>query len=302
MTDHARPHRALGDADSRFADLLGIDVHHKVAGDTGPAVVLLHHFFGSVMTWRHVLDGLAPVARVAAFDRPGFGLTERPPRHRWNGRHPYTRTTAADLTVALMDHLGFERAVLVGSSAGGTIALETVARHRDRVAGLVLLSPAITGDVGPPAQWRPLLGALPARWIAGPIVRRMGSDVTVERVARNWADPSRAGEGDLDAYARPLRVRGWARGLWDVVTAEPPPNLVDLLGRIDVPTIVAAGDDDSVITPAMSRRTAAHIPSARFELLPGGHTPQEEHPEAVVSLVAGFLAELDGGGTGNAPA
>jgi pimeloyl-ACP methyl ester carboxylesterase len=289
-----RPPRELADPDSRFATLAGLEVHHKVAGpDDAPAVVLLHHFYGSVATWRHVQRELATDHRVAAFDRPAFGLTPRPARRRWNGTNPYTRETSARITLDLLDHLGADRAVLVGSSAGGTSALETYARSPERVRALVLVSPAITGDVGPPERVRPWMRNPVLRRVGPPLVRRFAGEVTRERVAGSWADPSRATDDDVDAYARPLRVERWAHGYWELFAAEPPPKLGGLLPHIDVPTLVVSGDRDRVIPASASRRTAAAIPGAEYVEIPRcGHTPQEERPEAFAEVVRTFLAGL----------
>jgi pimeloyl-ACP methyl ester carboxylesterase len=299
--DEPARHRLAG-PDGRFVRLDGIDVHHRVVGEPSPerpSVLLLHHFFGNVVTWRHVLAGLAPDHHVVAYDRPGFGLTERPPRHAWNGRHPYTRETAASLGLALLDHVGADDVVLVGSSAGGTAALEILRRAPQRVRGLVLMAPAITGDVGPPSPLRPLLrpaAALATRWI-----HRMAADLTPERVGRSWHDPSKATEEDADAYRIALEVPGWDEAFWHVVTAEPSPDLRHVLPTIDVPTLLVHGASDRVIRPSWSRRTAAAIPGARFvELDAVGHTPQEEAPERLLPLLRAFLDEVADGRGGAA--
>lgn len=293
-TPGTSPARELGDPDSRFATIGGIEVHHKVAGpDDAPGVVLLHHFFGNVATWRHVQRALSDSHRVASFDRPGFGLTERPRRHAWNGANPYTRGSSARLTVGLLDELGMDQAVLVGSSAGGTVALETYARSPERVRALVLVAPAVTGDVGPPAFLRPMLRSPRLRRLGPRILRRAAGEITLERVAGSWSDPSRATADDVDAYTRPLRVDGWDVGYWELFAAEPPPDLSTLLPRIDVPTLVVTGDDDTVVPPQLSRRAAAAIPGAAYVELPGcGHTPQEECPEAFEEAVRDFLRRL----------
>lgn len=270
--------------------LQGLQVHYRIEGDRGPAVVLLHHTFGNVATWRHVLDGLSGDARVAAFDRPGFGSTERPEPRR-DGRDPYTRAASVDLTLALMDHLGMEEAVLVGSSSGGTIALEAADRHADRVRGLVLVAPAITGDVGPPSWLRPALRPL-AR-VLTPLVRRRAADLTVERISNAWFDPSRATQDDVEAYRAPMSLPGWEAGLWRAMTAEPSPDLRPVLPRITAPTVVVTGSHDRTVRPRSSRAVADAIPHARYVELPGvGHTPQEEAPDALVAVLRDFLGEL----------
>ncbi|MEX0836027.1 MAG: alpha/beta hydrolase, partial [Nitriliruptor sp.] len=255
--------------------------------------VLLHHFYGNVATWRHAQTGLSDTRRVAAFDRPAFGLTERPHRSTWTDRNPYTRAASVDITLDLLDDLESDRAVLVGSSAGGTSALETYARAPERVRALVLVAPAITGDVGPPTFLRTVMRTPQLRRIGPRIVRRAAGDVTVDRVSGSWADPTRATDDDVQAYTRPLQVEGWDRGYWELFAAEPPPNLSTLLPRIDVPTLVISGDSDPVITPRQNRRTAAAIPGAEYvELERCGHTPQEECPDAFLGVVRDFLDRL----------
>lgn len=289
-----RPARELADPDSRFATFAGIEVHHKVSGPAHALpVVLLHHFYGNVDTWRHVRRELDPEHLVAAFDRPAFGLTQRPPRRRWNGTHPYTRETSARITAELVADLDAGPAVLVGCSAGGTTALETYARAPERVRALVLIAPAITGDVGPPPRLRTWMRNPALRRVGPPLVRRMVGEITHERVAGSWSDPGRATDDDVEAYARPMRVERWAEGYWELFAAEPPPNLADLLPRIEVPTLVVSGDADRVISPATSRRTAAAIPGAEYVEIPAsGHTPQEERPEELARVIRRFLSTL----------
>lgn len=233
--------------------------------------------------------------RVVAFDRPGFGHTSRPPRSRWNGANPYTRGASVEIAVGLLDHLGIQRAVLAGASAGGTIAIEAGLAHPERCAGLVLISPAINGDVGPPGFLRPLLRLPGVRHLGARLVRRLGrGEPTLARIGRGWADPQRPTPRDLEAYAAPLRSPDWHRGLYAVVTAEAPPHLEPRLADLTPPTLVVAGDRDPVISPAASRRTADAIPRATFMSLPGcGHTPHEECPEALAGALLRFVQRRD---------
>ncbi len=291
-----RSHRDLAYPDSRFARLAGVDVHHLDSGSAGGETLLLsHHFYGSAPTWRKVIDRLQARHRLIAFDRPGFGLTERPRRRHGNGANPYTRDAAARIGWELLDHLDVEEAVLVGSSAGGTNVLEMYARQPARVRALVLVGPAITGDVGPPDPLRPLLRSSPVRSLVPHVIRRLVGEIDIARISASWADPGRAGEADAEPYRRMLEVDGWDRGFWEVVTAEGSPNLSDLLPRIDVPVLVVSGGSDPVVEPRLSERAAAAIPDARFERLEGcGHTPQEECPDGLTNVLESFLAGLPG--------
>jgi pimeloyl-ACP methyl ester carboxylesterase len=285
------PRRELVGERGRLIDVDGLEVHVVEDGPRdSPAVLLAHHFYGSVATWRRVVPPLATGAHVIAHDRPGFGLTERPVVRR--GRpNPYTRAEQARASWHLLDRLGVGTAVLVGSSAGGTHVLEMFAHEPQRVRGLVLLSPAITGDVGAPPALRPLLRTPQARRLAPRIVERIVDDVPRQRVERSWHDPTRLTDEDVEAYRRLVRVEGWARGLWETMIAEPPPDLRELLPRIDVPTVVVAGRSDRTIAPHFNARTTRAIPGARLELLDDcGHLPQEERPDAVVAAVEEVLS------------
>lgn len=294
LPDDARGAEAARDDEGRRR-VRGIEVHHRVAGETAVApVLLLHHFYGSVATWRHVLPRLAPEHRVLAFDRPGFGLTERPPRRAWNGVNPYSRHHAAVLGWSLLDAVvdDAEAAVLIGASAGGTTALEMYRQAPHRVRALVLISPAITGDIGPPEWARPVLRRQPFAWLGPKVIRRFAGEVTRQRVSGGWHDPRLADEDDVAAYADPLRASGWERGLWEVMTSDRRPDLRSLLPRIEVPTLVVSGASDRVISPRWNQRTAAAIPGAELTILPDcGHTPHEECPDALVAEVRRFLGE-----------
>lgn len=286
-------HRELAYPDSRFEPLSGVDVHHLVSGPgNGPTLLLSHHFYGSAPTWQKLTAELDGTRQVVAFDRPGFGLTERLERDRWGELNPYSRAMAARLGWQLLDHLDVDDAVLVGSSAGGTNVLEMYLLQPERVRAIVLLSPAITGDVGPPTSLRPLLRSAQIRAIAPHLIQRLVGEVDAARTAGSWADPSRATPVDAEPYQRMLQVDGWDRGFWEVINASPRPQLGDVLSDIDVPVLVVSGDSDRVIRPRWNRRTAEAIPGARYVELAGcGHTPQEECPEALAAEMERFLAE-----------
>jgi pimeloyl-ACP methyl ester carboxylesterase len=287
------PRRELARPSSRFLDLDGIEVHHEVHGpDDGPTLILSHHFYGSTPVWDRLVPLLADDHRVVTWDRPGFGLTERPMRET-RADNPYTRAAAARLGWSLLDALGVRETVLVGASAGGTNVLEMYAQAPERVRALVLLAPAITGDVGAPPQLRALLNTRPLRRIAPRAVERLAGEVTRARSTRSWADPSRATDEDLAPYRDLLRVEGWSRGLWEVMTAEPPPDLRPVLRSITVPTLVVTGAQDRTIAPRWGRWVAATVPGGRFALLPDcGHVPHQERPTELAAIVRPFLAEV----------
>jgi pimeloyl-ACP methyl ester carboxylesterase len=292
------PRRELARATSRFLDVDGVEIHHEVhdsathSVDSRPTMLLSHHFYGSTAVWDRMVPLLTDRARVVSWDRPGFGLTDRPVASGLP-TNPYTRAGSARLGWGLLDALRRDEVILVGASAGGTNALEMYAQQPDRVRALILLAPAITGDVGAPPRLRRLLNSPPLRALAPPIVERFAGEVTRERSTRSWADPSRATDEDLAPYRDLLRVEGWARGLWEVMTAEPPPDLRDVLRSVRVPALVVTGAQDRTILPRWGRWMAASIPDGRFVLLPDcGHVPHQERPIELAALLQPFLDEV----------
>ena len=296
------PRRALARPGSRFLTVDGIELHHEIIGppggraqdtdDDAPTLLLSHHFYGSTPVWDRFAPLLADRHRIVTWDRPGFGLTERPVRGSLE-HHPYTRTAAARLGWSLLDAIGADEVVLVGASAGGSNVLEMYAQAPERVRALVLLAPAITGDVGAPPQVRPLLRTAPLRRLGPRVVERFIGDITRERSTRAWHDPSRARDEDLAPYRDLTRVEGWSRGLWEVMTAEPPPDLRPVLRSIAVPTLVVTGAQDRTIAPRWGRWVAATVPGGRFALLPDcGHVPHQERPDELAAIVRPFLAEV----------
>ncbi len=159
----------LTDADSRFIEIEGIRVHYKTFGSGQTTLILLHGFGSSLFSWREVTQPLGQDFQVIAFDRPAFGLTERP--LEWSGENPYSPEFQTRLVIGLMDALNVEQAVLVGNSAGGSIAMLTALRYPDRIQGLILVDPAVYRGGGSPDALRWLLQTPQMKRI-GPLIAR----------------------------------------------------------------------------------------------------------------------------------
>jgi len=287
-----QPPEALADSDSLFADVGGLQVHYKVAGQAQPVMLLLHGFGASLFSWREVLVPLRELATVIAFDRPAFGLTERPLPGDWTGENPYTVEAQVHLTIGLLDQLGVERAILVGNSAGGTIAMLTALRYPERVQALILVSPAVYGGGDAPG-WMRSLYALPQVRRLGPLFVRLAVARLEGALPSAWHDPSKIGPEVWDGYKKPLRVDNWDLAFWQFLQAGRPLDLEKQLDQITLPTLVITGDDDRWVPTAQSVRLVEELPNAELVVVPEcGHVTQEEKPEAFVAAVSDFLARL----------
>lgn len=286
------PPEQLADPDSRFVEVNGLRVHYKTMGQGEPALLLLHGFAASVFTWREVMGPLSEIGTVIAFDRPAFGLTERPMPGEWQGQNPYSPEAQANLTVALMDELGVERAVLVGNSAGGAVTMLTALEHPDRVQALVLVDPAIYVGGGVPGWIRPVLQTPQMRRL-GPLFVRSIRTWGEEFGRSAWHDPSRLTPEIWAGYTRPLQAENWDRALWEFTLASHPTGLPERLAQIHMPTLVITGDDDRIVPTEQSVRLAGELPNAELVVIPHcGHVPHEECPQEFLQAVRRFVNKL----------
>lgn len=289
------PPEQLADSDSRFIELNGLTTHYKIAGSGEPLILLLHGFGANLSSWKRVIEPLAGLGTVVAYDRPAFGLTERPVGAElaaWPGPNPYSPDAQADQVVALIRALGFERAILVGNSAGGTVAMNTYLRYPDRVQALVLVDAAIYTGGGAPGFIRPLLRTPQVRHL-GPLVARNVLSQGERLIELAWHDPGKITAEDIAAYRKPTQVENWDRALWEFTIASRDLKLAERLDEVRVPALVVTGDDDRIVPTAESIRLAADLPNADLVVFPAcGHVPQEECPEAFLDAVAGFIVRL----------
>ncbi len=289
------PSSSLAEPDSQFVQvnapgMTGLQVHYKAQGEGEPHLLLLHGFGGSTFSWREVLGALPGTA--VAFDRPGFGLTERPLRGEWQGSNPYSPAAQVDLVVALMDELGMEDAVLVGNSAGGTLALRVALAHPGRVSGLVLADAAVYEGGGAPNWIRPFLSTPQVNRLGPLVARQFGGEPGLDFLRSAYADPTKLTEADLAGYQRWLQADDWDAALWELVKASRTVNLTPQLSRVQTPTLVVTGQEDTFVAPVQSEQLAETLPDALFVPLQGcGHLPQEECPGAFVEAVSNWLTQ-----------
>lgn len=251
------------------------------AGDVD--VVLLHGWVASAYSFRHQLRMLPALgARCVAVDLRGFGLSDKP-----RGRGSYSMEAyVADLD-ALLDALSIRRAVLIGHSMGGGIALTYAIRRADRVRGLALLCPTGVVPVSllklPKLVPRAVTSAFDRR-----LVPRWGAAWILRHLA--YGDASRVTERDISEYWAPTQLRGFASAArasadeFDWRPIEP-----SRLASVTVPTVVILGKQDRLIRGAAG--TARSILGAPVHELDAGHCVHEERPNETDALVRPMLEQ-----------
>lgn len=279
----------------------GIRLHVVEAG-TGPLVLLLHGFPGFWWSWRDQIPALAADHHVVACDLRGYGGSDRPPRG-------YDLWTLAGDAAGLVRALGARRAAVVGAGWGGAVGWTMAALHPGAVSHLAVLGAphplALRAAVRrrPMTQGRalaPVLGfqlpRLPERElradscarVATLLARGGGADFTARPDFPTVADAHRAAMGVPRVSHCALEYFRWA------VRSQLRPDgaryaaAVDR--RLDLPVLQIHGADDPWVAPATARDSARWCSDHTLRLLDGvGHFPHQEHPDAVVAALAGFL-------------
>ena len=254
-----------------WAPVEGSELYYEVAGQ-GPPLVLVHGGEGTRIHWWQQVPVLAERFTCVTYDSRGFGAS-RP------GTIPATASFQRDDLTALMDHLGFDRATLVGHSMGGAAVSGVAQTWPERVERLVMSDTAF-------------VFATPAlsEWAAGMIEKiTAGFDVLDHAFAPGFAErqpalahlyralgrlnPPRTGPRGLDAYERwrdqpPVDYRSFA-----------------------VPTLFIVGTEDELTEPWLIRATAAAVGGAQLVEIPGaGHSAYAEQAAAFNEAVLSFCA------------
>jgi pimeloyl-ACP methyl ester carboxylesterase len=278
-------------ADSQFEEIHQIRIHTIRAGKGEKLILLLHGFGSSTYSWRKVMQSFSIYGTTIAYDRPAFGLTERLIPGEDLDFNPYTLDYQVELAAGLIEQQGSEQAVLVGNSAGGTVAIGTALKYPEKVKALILVDAAVYGGSGAPEWIKPMLN-LPQFDRLGPIFVRTIEDRGLEILKMAWSDPNKISYEDLENYQLPLKMEDWDRALWEYTKVNGDHHFSEKLGNLTVPVLIISGNDDQLIPVENSVRLANEIPHAQLVIIPDcGHVPQEECPKEFISAVEDFLKE-----------
>ncbi|HEX6254349.1 MAG TPA: alpha/beta hydrolase [Euzebyales bacterium] len=259
------------------------DLCVESAGIGEPAVVLVHAGIADRHQWDREFTRFATTNRVVRYDVRGFGASPDPARDYYDH----------DDLLGVMDDAGIERAVLVGSSNGGRIVLDTAVTAPDRVAAMVLAGSALPG-ITLADDVRADLDAEGEALDAGGIDRALAINL------RWFVDGVGRSADDVDADVR-SRVTAWLRELLPRQAAQAraadsgaqlvEPLVRDRLGDVDIPTLVLVGSHDAPGFDRIARHLADHLPRARLvEVAGAAHLINLEQPARFAALVDDVLA------------
>jgi 3-oxoadipate enol-lactonase len=242
----------------------------------GPAILLLHAGVADRSMWSEHLEPLAAAGyRAVAPDLAGFGEASVEPGEQapWSD------------VLALMDELEIDRAAIAGNSFGGAVALRVAATAPERVDALVLVSAPAPG-VEPSDQ-------LQAVWEAEEAALERGDfEAATHAVVDAWTLPDAPDELKRRVAAMQRRAFTLQAAAGEVSEApDPVEEDPGILRRLDVPTLVVAGEHDMPDFRRGARVLASALPRAHPGLMAGaGHLAPLECPEEFRKLLLDFLA------------
>jgi 3-oxoadipate enol-lactonase len=247
----------------------------------GLPVIFLHAFPLNRTMWDREIAALLDEQRyrLVSLDWRGFGESDVV------GEITTMDVLAGDI-VALMDHLGIEKAVLCGLSMGGYVAFACWRQYAQRIGGLILADTRPVADTPEAQANRENLARLAEMQgttaIADLQLPRLISDYTrqhdplVETRIRQMINA-----------ATPSGIAAVSRGMARRADSS------DLLAGISCPTVVITGQQDAIIPPSEAQAYAERIPGAQFAVIPNaGHLSNLEQPDIFLATISSFLRSL----------
>lgn len=269
----------MSETTSGYVEINGGKIYYEVRGG-GEPLVFSHAAFVDSGMWDAQVDDFARHYRVVRFDLRGFGKSG-PDAGPINRR---------DDLYQLLQHLGIERAALVGCSMSGTAVLDFAIEHPEMVSALVIVNSLPSGyeEEG--------------EWIPSPIEQEMISAVETgdnERASelqiRIWVDGASRTPEDVDPEVRRraaemnrISLENRTAFIDDLDPLDPP--AFTRLGEVQAPTLLVVGDLDEPVIARGAEAMAKGIPGAKIVTIPGtAHVPNMEKPREFNEAVLGFL-------------
>jgi 3-oxoadipate enol-lactonase len=251
----------------------GVNIHYELAGASGPVVVLLHEMGGALDSWDAVAPGLSQHYRVVRYDQRGAGLSEKV-------RKEFSNDQAVDDLEGVLKNLDLKPPYnFVSVAAASTQVLRFLERHPDQVSSIVLCNPAPGVD--------------PSR--AGVLIERAeqaekNGMAAVMGITLDKSYPPTLGEPAAYAAYRGRYLANDPVGFGLAHRMLAATNMLYMLPKVSVPTMVVAGKHDTVRPPAGTEELAKKIPGARFELIEeAGHFLPTTGPKTLLKLLNDFL-------------
>jgi pimeloyl-ACP methyl ester carboxylesterase len=254
----------------------------------GETVLCIHGLGGTKASFLPTVAALADSYRVVALDLPGSGESDKPIGA------PYDAAWFARAVFEAMDALGVERAHLAGNSMGGRVAIEAGLMERERIGGLVLLSPALAWLRG--RRWAPVVRVLRPELGLIQLAPRPVVEGVVRRLIPGAADGWAAAGVDefLRSYLTPRGRAAFYAAARNIYLDEPhgDDGFWTRLAELSPDALFVWGRRDNLVPIGFMKHVERALPRARHVELDCGHVPQLERPRETHAAMREFLVTV----------
>ncbi|MVP01825.1 alpha/beta fold hydrolase [Paenibacillus lutrae] len=261
-----------------FTTIHGLQTYYQEQG-SGPALLLLHGFPLDHRMWQDQIDYFKTTHRVIAPDLRGLGQSDP-------HKDLITLDHLADELLLLLDQLQVEKAVLAGFSMGGYVAFSLMRKAPQRFAGLVLANTRPDAD--------PLEGQINRMKMAASLLEKGTHAAADSMIPKLLTEETLASRPSLAEELNQQILDMDALGLVHATLAMAfRKDSTELLAEIEVPTLVIAGEKDTITTPELMRTMASQLPQAEYVQIEGAaHLTTRENPQAFNQHLEQFLNRI----------
>lgn len=247
--------------------------------------LLVHGFGASSLNWRDQIDYLRQYGRVVTVDLMGFGLSQEVDSSSLG------QESQADMLNALLLHLGWPKATVIGHSLGGGVSMRLALDYSTKVEALILVDSIDLDSTGPDISGLGFLNGAFAAQI--PLGLADSRSVIEQTLAAAVYDDSQIDDAWIDTYHRNLTIRGSTANLLAHGFA-PQQNRLAELGKITQPVLLINGQYDTFIPTSRLANLKTGLPAGYEAVeIPGvGHNPQEEAPVIFNQVVGEWVRRI----------
>jgi pimeloyl-ACP methyl ester carboxylesterase len=274
---------------------LNLSVFYFEAGDPAhPAILMIHGLGDEADTWRHQVAPLAKDHHVIAMDLPGFGRSDHIDR-------AYTPDLMKQSILELMDVLGLEKAILMGSSLGAILSQGIAVEHPERLNGLVLVDGALyqpdqMTDRSLQLMQIPLIGEAIYTQL------RKDPDAAYDSLRIVYHDLDSLPEADREFLYTRVNHRVWSNGQRRAYLStlrhltpwvkKVQKDLPKQLEKLELPTLIIRGELDGLFSAENAAAIQTLQPDVAIVNIPGmGHLPQQEDPATFLDVLKNWLRQ-----------
>ncbi len=268
----------------RYVKVGSINTRYWQAGDSGNTVILLHGGGGYIELWKHNIFELAKHHRIYAFDMVGAGRSDKPDAD-------YTFDFMAQFTRDFMKALDISKASLIGTSAGGGVALTVALNFPKLVDRLVLVGSA---GLGKEINFLLRVTTLPG---LGKLFSSPSKSGVAMLCKQAVYDPALITDEIVEEFYQMATLLGSSEATLNVgrsnfnIWGQFHQSITERLGTIAAPTLIVWGRQDPMVPVTHAQSATKIIPNARLEIIEEcGHWSSIEHPQKFNQLVLEFMS------------